>query len=226
MNLEKITELWMKLLASLDKISWKSIAKAVVIILISMACFTLYEHRVPFYKRFLSVARVSAGGMLPSPPSDATQEAVKKLVVRDSIIGAAQLVNADLARNQRVVIYTHADDWNIKYWLEEFYKRRLTPTPLFLDGDEAGVLDNNTRMISIINGQVDCQPFEKNIVSQRIPELAGKVSMLCSVSIPPYYFSGYLTLWLTRIPTPREMEDLRADARSLSSDIYDMEFQR
>jgi hypothetical protein len=79
----------------------------------------------------------------------------------------------------------------------------------------------------MINGEFVCNDYSPNILATDIPLSANKIKYICATGIPPYYgrFVGMVGIFLSRIPTADEVDQLRVLTKKLSTEVYEHELK-
>ena len=225
MDFSKYVDLIIKSLHALQSIKLLTIIKAAILAALIPIFITVWINKEPIYHRLVSADNVKIS-RLPLVLSERTKKSVDNFTGKDENIMATLVVTALFQTNERKVVYFNSDDYMLKKKLEHFFENKTSPTPLFLDAILPNSLNNNMRIVSIINGEFICTGIDALPVTLIQDEgLQGKIETICSLSIPPYfgYFTGYLTFYLKRKPSEVEMHQLKSAARLLSSEIYDTE---
>jgi hypothetical protein len=128
------------------------------------------------------------------------------------------ILKVDLPSNSRYVFYRHELDDLLKSFDDEYFNHTSVSKgmPLFTKEQDA-----NQRIIRLINHQFDCAPYSATIRSKVIPETNKIVKSVCSIAIPPSFgfFTGYVTVYLTKEPTADEQANIRLLIKEFSETI-------
>jgi len=132
------------------------------------------------------------------------------------LVTAFELVDVDLTRNTRSVVWFYADTFELTQIYKKYESTKVGDTP-WLFGDKALI----ERNLSIINGSYNCVPITDTPLPRLMPGVDQYTKHLCVVAVPPDYgkFSGYLSAWLTRTPTNEEIYRLVKRMREFSAKI-------
>jgi hypothetical protein len=162
--------------------------------------------------------------------NEATVKAIKALVSKNPLMMGVQLVNTDFRNNARTTAFFYANRPELQNIIDSAVYNRASPTPILMvtngtPEEAAFALQNNIRMIDIINAQFVCVESKGTGLAQIAMGFPALAPWMCSISIPPYRtkFSGYLNVFLTRQPTQQEKVDIADAVTSLSGDIFDRE---
>lgn len=215
---KQIVDLGMKVL---NFMSWGKIGKTVVIAMLFIAGYSVWENRQPIYKGIISYNAQRL--MVQAPLSDATLKAVDELISKPSKIVAVQLVSVDFRTNSRQTELFKSIIPAMQKVIDDYAANKIGNTPFFTDD-----VKNNARNTSLINGEFSCFRVDELAIFQRVPTLGGFATTVCSISIPPYpgFFSGYVNVYLSDFPDTGEMVDIRAAIRKLSLVTFDSEFPK
>lgn len=143
---------------------------------------------------------------------------VDSVVANHQNIVAIQIVNVDLNRNIRYIIYTSIKSPEVNKLYSGFLDNNIAiEAPVFIDSDV-----QNTRMIKLINHEFVCSSFKDTISYTFIPEVAKYISTVCAVSIPPSHgdFVGIVGIFLKNPPTDIEKDIIRTETKDLAEAAY------
>lgn len=186
---------------------------AAVVVLLG---FTVFQNRAVIYAAVTAAPVVETPTTLvPFTVSPTSVDRVKQLVDDGGLISTIVVLNADLRNNRRIPIYWYSNDPVIQKSLDTQYVSRFG-IPLFTAEEK-----NNENMVGIINGEFACSPYAEGN-SGLYPGMETRMPSVCRASLPPYYgqFSGFLTISLSRSPTPDEVINLKSTALALATEIY------
>jgi hypothetical protein len=197
-------------------ISLKNVAIWTLTALVLLVGYTIFENRATLVSYVVNGRTIDAPTITGFAVSSASQARIKQLVDTDDLINSIVILNADIRNNRRVPIFWYSDDASIQKTLDTFYTGRYGGIPLFTSEEK-----NNENVVGVINGEFACSAYvDGNTVV--FPGLATRMPYVCRASLPPYYgqFSGFVSITLNRIPTPDELIALKAEALSISTEIY------
>jgi len=201
----------------LSKLTWKKIFQLAILLLVILLAWATFDNREYLYTSL-------NGPMLPqlSPSnqklSKHVTDQINDAVMRSELIVGIQVTIVDFQRNTRMIIYTNIDNPQLKELYNRYNSGSIAEVSLF-DDDEK----NNKRLVNLINGEFVCNPFKDTIAAKLVPEGEKYVRTICANGIPPRYskFAGIIGVYLSREPTPEEVDQIRTLAKQLSSEIYD-----
>jgi len=143
---------------------------------------------------------------------------VDDIVARHPNILSIQVVNVDLNKNVRYILYTSIKIPEINKLYSGFLANNITiEVPVFTGNDV-----HNARMIRLINHEYVCTPLKDTISYTLVPELAKYIETVCAVSIPPSYgdFIGIVGVFLKNPPTGIEKDIIRVEVKDLAESAY------
>lgn len=217
-SIESKLTLLQKLLVIL---SWKKLAQFTVFLLMVFLAWLTYETRDKVYE-VLTQPKIQNRSILVTKISKPVQDQIEAAVIKSDLINAIQITMVDFQKNSRTVIYTTIDNPELEKAYKKFADLGFVELPLF-NSD----LINNKRMVDLINGEFICNPYVDTIGARIVPESTKFISTVCANGIPPYYgkFTGIVSIYTKRPPTPEEIDQLRTLAKTLSTTIYEKEFK-
>jgi GAF domain-containing protein len=201
----------------MSKLTWKKIFQLVILLSVILLAWSIFDNREYLYTSL-------NGPMLPQFSSSNQKlskhvtDQINAAVMRSELIVGIQVTLVDFQRNVRIIAYTSIDNPQLKELYNRYSSSAIAEVPLF-DDDEK----NNKRLVNLINGDFVCNTFKETIVAKLVPEGEKYVHTICANGIPPRYskFAGIIGVYLSREPTPEEVDQIRTLARQLSSEIYD-----
>lgn len=152
-----------------------------------------------------------------------SKSALRALLNSSPNIAAIQIINVDFKRNERYSTFFAS---NNATFVEEFsinQSRKRKNLPLFTK-EEAW----NNRVVSIINNNFICTPFEDTLSATLYPIAGADINQVCSMSVPPFlgHFVGFINVHLYGELTKKEEEALRLTIATVSSSIYERDIIR
>lgn len=212
-------------IASLLKIlTWQKIIQATVAIVIMGTAYGFWENRVVIYNSLKVGARVETDEALILNLSQPTIVMLNETTGRlKSTVGGIAVIGVNFKKNVRTTAYFSITDPGLKIAYDIFQANKISDTVLFNDNET-----NNQRMINLINGEFVCNDFKDTIAIKILSGASSSISMICSISIPPYYgrFSGYMTIYLLKKPNNDELNIIRQVARDISLRIYETDVDK
>jgi hypothetical protein len=188
----------------------------VVATALALALYTVYENRGRISAAALSPRMSNPVGMTFNVGEESRLVIEAKVKGDPSVIGIAVL-SADLRSNEARSVFFFGDDPLLNSVDRNARVAGTNSVPMFTS-DEL----HNTTTIRLINGQFTCQKFQDMLISKIYPDLGTSVKAVCKASIPSYYgyFSGYLAMFLTSVPSTAQEEQLKVVVEKLATDIY------
>lgn len=195
-------------------IAWLNLKKVFLLGTIAfgaIALYTAYEQRA----RIISV--VTHQEKAKFAVSTEMQDRIKVLVMNSALIMTVTVLSADLKVNERDIVYRFSDSAVLNELWEKQFREHGSAQPIFTKDSE-----NNSQMVSVVNGEFSCHPFSKTVNQQLVPDAGKLTAMICRISLPPYYgeFSGYLTFSLARVPSDLELYTIQLEAKKMANEIF------
>lgn len=149
-------------------------------------------------------------------PTGELEAAMNIFVNENELATALQLVDVNLAANIRRIIWFYSDSAGLNQVIDNFERTKPGTTP-WMTPDPV----NNTRQLSVMNGNAECEEIVKTRLATTIIGVTDYVSYFCVIAVPPEHgrFSGYLAIWMPRIPSADEQSRLIERLRTLSAQI-------
>lgn len=204
----------------LGVISWKKIGQISAVLALVVATWVSYENREHIYRQiFQARLRVSS---YPVALSKKSTEEIDKAVKQADLIVGIQITSVDFEKNTRKIVYASIDNDDLRTIYSRYENTTIPDIPLF-NNDE----NNNRRMVELINGEFICNPYKDTIQYKLAPEADKVITTVCANGIPPYYgrFSGIISIYLKRPPTPEETSQLRIMAREVATSIFERDIK-
>jgi len=205
----------------LQVLTWRKNVQFLVFILIAGLAYATFENRESIYN-FASQAKIAADPPLAKKISKQITDKIDTAVNKSDLIIGIQITIVDFQKNTRFVIYTSIDDVDLKNIFVRFTDNTIAELPLF-NSD----VNNNKRLVGLINGEYICNPFIDTIGAKLMPDATKYITTVCANGIPPYYgkFSGIVSVYTRRQPTSEEVDQIRTLSRLLSTEIYERNFK-
>lgn len=152
-----------------------------------------------------------------------SQEMLKGFVNSDPNLVAVQILKTDFNRLIRDTIFFYSEKRELQQDFEIFRENKKAPTPLMAVNE----VEQNTRMIAIINQQFVCVELTPGIL-QSLPSVTKYAKQICSISVPPRYgeMVGYITFYLQEPLDANSIEYYHNLARQLADEIYKKDIVR
>lgn len=197
-------------------ITWLNLKKVFLLALVSLCAILLfagYENRVRIVEEVGGQAKVTAKFKVSAD----LQDRIKTYVNSSSLITTMTVLSADLKINERDIVYRYSDSAVLNELWEKKFRETGTARPIFTKDTQ-----NNSQMVSVVNGEFSCTPYAETVNAGIVPEAAKLTPVICRVSLPPYYgeFSGYITLSLVKVPTDAERGELQLEAKRIANEIF------
>ena len=205
----------------LEALSWKKIAQLAAFLFVVVLGWATFEMRDPIYNFIVQSRIQKSQPSVLSSISKKTASVIDSMVIQSPLIIGISIVNVDFQRNLRTIIYTSIDNNGLKTEYDKVYVS--ASLPLFDTN-----VSNNKRLVGIINGEFICSPYADTVSAETAPTTKKYIQTVCISGIPPYYgaFSGIVNIYLTRQPTPEEVDQIRVLSRNISVLVYDTDFKQ
>jgi hypothetical protein len=204
----------------LTKLTLKRVLLFGLLVLVSIAGYVAYTGVDKIAARLLP----SVVGPLPfmslSEESQLAAHAfMKKYNGTASYFTALRL---DHPKNTRVPIFRIFNDDDVRVIVMQRLKGGDGALPMFIKDD----ISNNNQMITIVQGEMVCDPFDAGGLSRVWPDLTTKLTRSCRVPIPPGFggVRGYIVVHFKGPPMrPYEWDAMRIDLMNLAVKIHVIE---
>lgn len=185
-----------------------------------IACITVFEQRHLIFSSLTGSHEYSTPRIHVPAQLDQT---IKNFVSVHAKVVSFSIVSSHIRSNQSEVVYFYTSDPVLRELDAQSAYSFKSAFPIFSSSEV-----ENAQMISAINGQFACYPYERTFKNRFNPSGASITPYLCIISMPPYYgeFSGFLMFGLKSAPTDHEIDELRLAGTRLSTEIYVKNFRR
>lgn len=124
------------------------------------------------------------------------------------------ILKLDHTRNTRTPIYRAFNRKDVKEAVTTRLNGGDGALPMFIKDDNS----NNNQLITIMQGELTCDPFSAGGLSRVWPDLIKRFTISCRVPIPPVpgQVRGYIVVHLDETPRPYEMETIKRDLQDLA----------
>lgn len=208
----------------LNVLTWKKLIQLLAFVCIMGLTWALYENREVIYG-FASQKRIDTASTLSRDLSKVSKVHINAVAEKSEIIAGIAIMVADFQKNQRILVYSYFPDSQVdlKKIYATYAATYLGDPPLFSDN-----VEDNKKLVALINGEFVCIPYEKTLSQRLAPSTGEFIKYSCANGIPASYgrFTGIITLYLTREPKTDEIEQLRLVTKTLSTLIYEKDLNR
>ena len=198
----------------IDALNWRRVGLLSLLAALMVSMVIIFENRKTVFNRLFDSFPVET---IPYPwnvSQDSKDELVK--LTKRPIIGGVILTEVDLKKNRRIVKFWHVVDSALRL---EVANQISTMLPIaFFDTDKK----NNDQMLAILNNQFVCAPTKETILVRFIPNLDSSFPFTCRLAVPPFTgeFAGLISVILTKIPSPTEVDSLKIELTRVSVEMY------
>jgi len=204
----------------LSTLTWEKIAQLIALVIIIVVTWTMYkmsDRLIEYVRQDKIENRAPSMRSL----STSTINDINRTASKSGIMAGVAVSVVNFQKNTGYLIYINGYTRELK---EEFSRHNLNSVELPAFTQNAM---QNRRLIDLINGEFTCYDFSTTLLATQMPLLQDKISYACSSSIPPYYgkFVGTVTIFLKRVPTAEEIDQLRVMSNILSEIIYNKELK-
>lgn len=177
---------------------------------------TIYENRTRILATFTAPEISNIVGLVFTVGPD-TQLRIKEIVDAEPSITGIMISSADLRLNESRILSFYASDVALRRANETSMRVSSGRIPLFTNMDVS-----NAAIIQLINGHFACVPTTTTLLGQLYPEITASNKAACRASIPSYYgyFSGYVTFFLSEMPSNAKEAQVKLIIEKLANDIY------
>lgn len=192
-----------------------SIAAGIIAVLLAVIGYLIYDDNRQTLP--LPASQTKEPDTVLKGPAGELGASMQVYINEQDLVAFMELVDVDLTRNTRKIVWHYSDNPDIERVYRSFEASKVGDTPWLSASPE-----QNARQLSIINGAYSCVPIGSTPLPARFPGVDQTIKFVCVVAVPPDYgkFSGYLSAWLTRVPTDEEISRIVERLRGFSSRIY------
>jgi hypothetical protein len=204
----------------LSSLTWGRIAMLATFLVVVGFSYAMFDNRFAVYEYIGNVKTIPPAKSIKI--SKETRDAIDGVVAGSELINAIQITLVDFQRNTRTIVFTKIDDPRLAELYKKFEDRSPTELPLFNTD-----IINNQRLVNLVNGDFICNPYKDTIGAKLIPETTQYIHTVCAGPVPPFYgrFSGIISIYLTKQPSPVESEQIKVLSRNLGLSIYNNDFR-
>ena len=201
----------------LSVLTWIKLLQLVTFLFIIGLAWATYENKELIYG-YASQKRIDPETHHVHKLSEKTTAEIQTVINKSELIIGVGVFIADFQRNVRVKIYQSLDVPELAQIYSKFTDNKVSELPLFTDD-----VANNKHIVSLINGEFICRPFHDTLISKFVPQAATYEKMICTSGIPASYgrFTGIIAIYLNRVATPDEIDQLRSLGRTMATSIFD-----
>jgi hypothetical protein len=205
----------------LNSLSWTKILQLAIVFSIIIVAWMSFENSTELYKYF-SNPRFIKSMTVAAPLSKRSLESIDQAVANSELIVGIQVFLVNFQTNTRSIIYSSADNTELKSIFANAIGSKISYLPLFNTDPE-----NNKTLVSVIDGDFICNKYDGSIIATVLPDTKSYIKSVCVTGIPPYYgkISGMISIFTNRPPTPEEVDQLRVLSRNLSTVIYNADLK-
>jgi len=148
-----------------------------------------------------------------------SQQAVELFMKKHKSVVYLTVLTFKFEKNIRLPIYRSFNSNELKSIIYTRLDGGDGALPIFIKNDQS----NNNQMISIITGEITCDPFTGGGLARVWPDLEKRLTMSCRVPIPPSFgdlIQGYMVAHVAQPLTPYEVEVLKLDLILLAKTLH------
>ena len=208
----------------LKTISWAKIAQVTVLFLVLFLAWITYATRDTIVQYITENHNIHSNEELTpdiTHLSKTTQQDIKTIVNNSPVISMISVEVLNFRTNSRYTIFMYTSDAQLdNVYHDQHYG--MVQVPIFRENTTY-----NRRLIGLINGEFECDPFTNTDESVTKPTLNSFVNFVCSSGIPPYYgkIVGILNIYLRQRPSNNDIDQLRIVSQTLSSELYERDLR-
>jgi hypothetical protein len=198
----------------IEILTFRRVALLTLLGAIFISLFAIFEHRdslfAAAYKQIHSNNAIIWGISI-----DSKNDVAQLARFGSGLVSAVSVTDVDLRKNRKALKYFTSANPEIEA-LVRTIPETTHPISLF-DYDQKNI----EQMVSMLNNEFVCVNVAD--VDSRIKFFDKfKVQSVCRIAVPPYFgeFAGFITIYLSRIPTFDEVESLKMEAAKTSIQIY------
>lgn len=197
-----------------DALTWKRFVLLTLLGLTTVGLLMVFESRTTIFNRVLDTTPVEElqAPWEVSAQTKAEMTALTKLPLIDGVL----LTEVNLKKNRRIVKFWHVNDTDFRQEATTIASSLLPQA--FFDTDKK----NNEQMLAVLSNQFVCTSATDTIYTRFFPNIEKKYPVICRLAVPPFAgeFAGLVTVFLTRKPTPSEVDSLKIEITRVSVEMY------
>lgn len=198
----------------IDVLNLKRVLLMAVLILASLALFSIWENRDSIFTLAIQ-PRSTVAATHNWVLSEGSKKQLQDLAA-GTHIGGVLISDVDLKRNRRTVRWAWWKDTTFK--LPGDAQQAMALPQAVFDYDAR----NTEQMVSILSNEFRCDPYRQTIYFRIAPELVDMFPMICRIAVPPFTssFVGFLSVGVTTIPSVSEQQTIKLEMSRIAIDIY------
>jgi hypothetical protein len=198
----------------IDALTWKRAGLILLFGAFTVLLLMLFENRTTIFNRLVDHTPVEE----LSSTWEISEQSKKELIntTRIPLVGAVLLSEADLKKNRRITKFWHVSDPTLRQQVVQVMASVLPQA--FFDTDHK----NNEQMLAVLNNQFVCTPSTETLFIRFFPDITKTYPVVCRLAVPPFsgHFAGIITIFLTKTPTPTEVDSLKIEITRVSVELY------
>jgi len=199
----------------INTLTWGKLLLITTFLVVVGFAYAMFDNRFAVYE-FFGSARIIPPAAVINLSKDSV-DIITETVDRSELIVSIQITLVDFQRNTRVINYTYIDNPLLREMYKKFMEKAPRELPLFNTD-----IINNQRLVNLVNGDFICTPYKETLSAKLVPDTVPYVATLCAGPVPPLYgrFTGIISIYLKKEPTPIEIEQIRNIARTIGLLVY------
>jgi uncharacterized membrane protein len=200
-----------KILRLMDTFTFWKIVIFIFFLLFSMTGFSLWENRSLIIDQFIQNDKTQSWEV-----SEKTKKSIQQEVNDNPNVAWILVTEMDLGANLRKFKFWYNEDHQLDAKL--IFNLKQTSNRQIFDFDRS----HTNQMISVLQNEFICEPFENTTLFSRVPELEQQTDYVCKIAIPPFYgrFVGMLAIGV-KGPIDDEVKfNIKAIASNIAATIY------
>ena len=198
----------------IDALTWKRVGLLSLLATCSISLVIGFENRGTIINRVFDKPVEVA--VAPWELSDTSKSALLKLSGSQPILAGVVVTEVNLKKNRRQVKYLRFKDDQFQANAVAIANTAL-PQAFFNDDRK-----NNDQMLAVLNNQFLCVQTSDTIWPNFYAGVQKTFPYVCRLAVPPFAgeFAGLITLFLTRQPSPWEIDALKIELSRISIELY------
>lgn len=207
-----------------NNLSWQ-IATG-ILVLVSLAGISLVINEHNHRGQIAAMTRPAITGIPLKLSTTSQDELIEFGKSHPEVVVAVASVSVNLATNDRHTTFFYGVKPEMQTMWNMYVTHRAHQVSVY-----ASEPDQNSRMTRIINGGLDCVPFNQTLNYKYYPEAGEWTKWLCSIAVPAGFdnsgdFVGFINIFMSRQPTDQEQKLFSKEATEISADIYKRDIVR
>lgn len=200
----------------IDALTWKRVGLLSLLAACVISLLVVFENRTTLFNKIVDPLPVEAM-TIPWELSDASKGELLNLTHSQPILGGVVVMEVNLKKNRSTIKFWDVKDPALRAEATKI-AATILPQAFFRSEDRK----NNDQMLSVLNNQFSCVKVEDTTYVRFVPDSVKTLPYVCRLAVPPFagQFAGFVALFLTRAPSPADVDSLKIELTRISIEMY------